>query len=121
MFLIGYRKIRSYEKGLYFYDGEFRKILTTGRHWLVDPLYRSRIDVASQRDPWLVNDKLDIIVKSGVLKNEAVVLDLKDYERALVWIDGRFNRVLDSGLYALWSKFRDIKTEIVDARDVLFE
>lgn len=121
MFLIGYRKIRSYEKGLYFYDGEFRKILTTGRHWLVDPLNRSRIDVASQRDPWLVNDKLDIIVKSGVLKNEAVVLDLKDYERALVWIDGRFNRVLDSGLYALWSKFRDIKTEIVDARDVLFE
>ena len=121
MFLIGYRKIRSHEKGLYFYDGEFRKILNAGRHWFLDPLNRIRVDVVSQRDPWLVHDELDIIVKSGVLKDEAVALDLKDYERALVWIDGRFNRVLDVGLYAMWSTFRDIKTEIVDARTVLFE
>ncbi len=60
-------KIRSYEVGLYFRDGEFKRLLTAGRHWLFDPLWKVRVDVVSQRDPWLVHDKLDVIVKSGAL------------------------------------------------------
>ena len=46
-------KIRSYEVGLYFRDGEFQRLLTAGRHWLFDPLWKVRVDVVSQRDPWL--------------------------------------------------------------------
>jgi regulator of protease activity HflC (stomatin/prohibitin superfamily) len=49
------------------------------------------------------------------------VLDLKDYERALVWIDGRFSQVLPPGLYAYWTAFRAVKVEVVDARTVRFE
>lgn len=49
------------------------------------------------------------------------MLDLKDHERALIWIDGRFSIILDAGLYALWAKFRNIQAEIIDARNVLFE
>jgi hypothetical protein len=77
-------KIRSYEVGLYFRDGDFKRLLTTGRHWLFDPLWKVRVDVVSQRDPWLKHDKLDVIVKSGALAGLAKVVDLKDYERALV-------------------------------------
>ncbi|MCP4347943.1 MAG: slipin family protein [Desulfobacterales bacterium] len=73
------------------------------------------------RDPWLVHDDLDVIAKSGTLKDDAVVLDLKDYERALVWIDSRFARVLGPGQYAVWKSVRDIRYEIVDARQVRFE
>jgi hypothetical protein len=111
-------KIANYEMGLRFRDGEFKGLLTPGRHWLVDPLLRNRIKVVSQRDPWLVHDKLDVIVKSGALKDRAVVLDLKDHERALVWIDGRFSHVLPPGLYAYWTGFRGVTVEIVDARSV---
>ena len=50
-----------------------------------------------------MHEKLDVIVRSGALKDRAVVLDLKDYERALVWIDGRFSHVLPPGLYAYWT------------------
>jgi len=93
-------KIRSYEVGLYFRDGEFQQLLTAGRHWLFDPLWKVCVDVASQRDPWLNHDKLDVIVKSDALVGLAEVIDLKDYERALVWIEGRFSHVLPPGLYA---------------------
>ena len=75
----------------------------------------------SQRDPWLVHDKLDVIVKSGALKDRAVVLDLKDYQRALVWIDGRFSHVLPPGLFAYWNDLRDVKVDVVDARSIRFE
>jgi regulator of protease activity HflC (stomatin/prohibitin superfamily) len=121
MFGIKRTKIRSYEIGLYFRDGEFRGLLGRGRHWFCDPLGKVRVEIVSQRDPWLVHEKLDVIVRSGAPKDRAVVLDLKDYERALVWIDGRFSHILPPGLYAYWTALREVKVEVVDARKVRFD
>ena len=78
-------KIRSYEMGLYFRDGEFKGLLGAGRYWLFDPLLKVHVDIASQRDAWLAHDQLDMIVKSGALKDRAVVLDLKDHPRPFGW------------------------------------
>ena len=111
-------KIHEFEMGLLFRDGEFRGLLEAGRHWFFDPLGRVRVDTVSLRAPWMVHEKLDVIVKSGVLGDRARVIDLKDYERALVWIDGRFSHVLAPGLYAFWTAFRDVKVEVLDARTV---
>ncbi|SFI70022.1 slipin family protein [Planctomicrobium piriforme] len=121
MFLFKRYKIRSYEKGLLFRDDEFRGLVEEGTHWFFDPLDKVRVDVVSQRDPWLIHEKLDLIVKSGALKDRAVVLDLKDYERALVWIENRFSHVLPAGLYAYWTGQKDVRVEVVDARTVRFE
>ena len=63
-------------------------------------LVKVRVDVASQRDPWLAHYKLDMIFKSGALKDCAVVMDLKDDQRGLVWIEGRFTHMLAPGLCA---------------------
>jgi regulator of protease activity HflC (stomatin/prohibitin superfamily) len=114
-------KIRSFEAGLYFRDREFQGLLAAGTHWLWDPLGKVRVQVVSQRDPWLVHDQLDVIVRSGALAERAVVLDLKDHQRALVWIDGRFSRVLPAGLYAYWVDHREVRVEIVDARNGRFD
>jgi regulator of protease activity HflC (stomatin/prohibitin superfamily) len=113
-------KIHEFEVGLLFRDGEFRGLLEAGRHWFFDPLGRVRVDTVSLRTPWLIHEKLDVIVKSGVLGDRARVADLKDYERGLVWIDGRFSHVLPPGLYAYWTTFRDVKIEVVDVRTVRF-
>jgi regulator of protease activity HflC (stomatin/prohibitin superfamily) len=121
MFLFKRVKIRSYEAGLYFRDGEFKGLLPTGRYWLFDPLWKVQVDVVSQRAPWLVHEKLDVIVKSGALAGRAEVVDLKDYQRALVWIDGRFSHILPPGLYAYWTGVKDVRVEVVDARKVRFQ
>ncbi|MCI0681463.1 MAG: slipin family protein [Gemmataceae bacterium] len=113
-------KIQRYDVGLYFKDGAFRGLLDAGWHVLFHPLGRVRVDVVSLRSPWLLHDKLDVIVKSGVLDGRAKVVDLKDYERGLVWIDGRFAQVLPAGLFAYWTTMRDVKIEVVDARAVRF-
>lgn len=120
MAAIKIKKICSYEKGLYFKDREFRCILEKGRYWFVDLFDNVRVDIVNQRNPWLEHEDLDIIVQSGFLKGQAEVLDLKDHQRALVWIDGRFEKVLGPGRYALWTGFRNVKCEIVDASDVRF-
>lgn len=113
-------RIRSYETGLYFREGEFRGLLDRGRYWFSDPLNRVKVDVVSRRRPWIVHEDLDVLVRSNVLDGRAEVLDLKDRQRALVWIDGRFEGVLEPGLYALWNDLRDIRIERVDAKDARF-
>lgn len=119
--LIKNYKIRSYEMGLLFRDGEFRGLLTEGRRWFVDPFNKIRVDVVSQRDPWIVHEKLDLIVKSGALADRAIVLDLMDHERALVWIENRFSHILPAGLYAYWTGQKNVRVEVIDSRQTKFE
>jgi regulator of protease activity HflC (stomatin/prohibitin superfamily) len=111
-------KIKPHERGLLFREGDLKAVLEPGAHWYFDPLFKLRIDVVTPRDPWLMRKDLDLIVKSGKLGTEAIVVDLKDFERALVWIDGRFARILEPGLYALWTTEREVRVERVDARSM---
>jgi regulator of protease activity HflC (stomatin/prohibitin superfamily) len=114
-------KVREHERGLLFEDREFKGVLRPGRHW-VGRLFRVvRVDTVSVRDPWLKRPDLDVLVKSGALGDEATVVDLKDHQRAVVWIDGRVAAVLTPGLYALWNVFRQVRVETFDARTVRLE
>lgn len=112
--------IRDHELGLLFRDGAFRRVLEPGRHWFFDPFRRIQVETVQPRTAWFVHEKLDLLVKSGLLADRIRVVDLKDYERALVWIDGRFSHVLPPGLHAFWTTHRDIRIEVVDARTLRF-
>jgi regulator of protease activity HflC (stomatin/prohibitin superfamily) len=114
-------KVREHERGLLFKDREFKGVLRPGRRFIWDPLRRVDIDVVSVREVWLDHPELDVIVKSGALEGEARVVDLKDYERAIVWVDGRVEAVLKLGQYALWTVFHEVRVEVFDARAVRFE
>ena len=111
--MIRWIKIRKYERGLLFRDDEFLKVLRPGRHVIFDPLFRMHYRVASVRAVWLTSGDLDLIVRSGLLDGEIRVLDLKDHERALVWVNGRFEGVYGAGLRALWTVFHDVRVEEV--------
>ena len=68
--------IRSYEVGLKFREGEFVGLIEAGKRWIFDPMNKIRVRVVSKREPWLADDQLDVIVKSGALAGKAEVLDL---------------------------------------------
>lgn len=113
-------RVRSYETGIYFRDGEFQGLLERGRYWFADPLDRVRVDVLSRRDPWIMHADLDLLIREDVLDGRAHIIDLSDDQRALVWIDDRFDGVLGPGRYALWNDLREVRIEIVDAGQVRF-
>jgi regulator of protease activity HflC (stomatin/prohibitin superfamily) len=114
-------KVREHERGLRFKDGTFEGVLRPDRHYIWDLLRKVRVDVVSVREAWLDHPDLDVIAKSGALGPEARVVDLKDHERAVVWVDGRVDAVLKPGLYALWTVFHDVRVEVFDAHAVRFE
>jgi regulator of protease activity HflC (stomatin/prohibitin superfamily) len=113
--------IRSFEIGLYFRRGEFRGLLGRGVHWFFDPFHRVTVEVVSQRAPFLVHEKLDLIARGADLKGLAQVLDLEDGQRSLVWIDRRFARILPAGQYVYWTNLRDVRIEVIDVRVARFE
>ena len=106
--------IKKTEIGLRFRRGEFVGLVAPGKHWIFDPLGRTKIKVVSGRDVYLRDDDLDVIVKSGALAGKADVYELTDMQRALVWIDGRFNAVLGPGLHALWTGYRRVRVEVIE-------
>jgi len=113
--------VRKFERGLLFKDRDFVEVLAPGRHVFLDPLRKIRVDIVSVRNVWLSHPDLEVIVKSGALGDQAIVVDLKDHERALVWVDGRLAAVVKPGLYALWTIFHEVRVEVIDARAARFE
>lgn len=113
-------KIRPFQRGFRFVDGAFVDVLAEGTHWVLDPARTTRVDVVDVRDPWIRHKDLDVIVRRGVLNGEATTVDLAEDERALVWIDGRFETVLTPGVYALWTVFRRVVIEVIDASQTRF-
>jgi len=113
--------IRSFETGLLFQDGDLVRVLDAGRYWIFDPFGRRELRVMPRRLPWLIEEELDAIIKSGLLTDRIDFVDLKDHQRALVWIDGRFDCFLKPGLYAWWNDLKDVRVEVIDARNPRFE
>jgi regulator of protease activity HflC (stomatin/prohibitin superfamily) len=113
-------KIRDYERGLLYRNRVFVRILQPGWRFVFDPLLETKVERVSVRDTFLESRDLDVIVRSGALGNEALVLDLAEYQRALVWVDGRFVAILGRGLWVAWTVFRKVEAEVIDARSVRF-
>ena len=114
-------KIANHEFGFHFIDSEFKNVLKPGTYWFFDPKDKHQIDLSSQLVPRLNNIKFEEIVFSGKLKGLAEIVDLKDDQRGLVWIDGRFNTLLEPGLGAYWLGPKEVNIEIVDAKTVRFQ
>ncbi len=106
--------VRSYEKGLLFNDGEFAKILPEGKHWIFNFAGKTAVDVVSTRTPQLQHKDLDLIVDSGLLGNDAEVLELSDMERGLMWVNNRFETILGPGQHVIWKGFRDVEIEVIN-------
>lgn len=121
MVRIRWVKIRPSERGVLLRDREFERILEPGRTFIWDPLWSIRVDRLSVRAPWIEHPELEAMVRSGALEGRAEVLDLAQNERALVWVDGRFEGIRGPGLAALWTVDRTVEVEVVDARRVRFE
>ena len=112
-------KIRQHERGLLFKDREFQGLLGPGRHWLWG--FKVRVERVSVREVIFHHQDLEVIARSGALEGQAEVVDLKDHERALVWVDGRFSQLLGPGLHVLWTAFHEVRVELFDAGEVRFE
>ncbi len=112
--------IRHYEIGLLFKRNEFVRLVQPGWVFQLNLLGRYRLEVLDRRALWFAHEQLDLLIKGGKLAQVMEVIDLKDAQRALVWTEGRFHSILGPGRYAYWTGQKEVRVELVDARDIRF-
>ena len=110
-------KIHPHERGLLFREGDLIAILQPGVHWRFDPLFKLRLHRVSTREAWLQHKDRALIIRSGLLSaDDAVVINLPDDQRGLVWLNGRFNAIVEPAPYVIWKTDHDVRVEIVSTR-----
>ncbi|MFK7765653.1 MAG: slipin family protein [Mariniblastus sp.] len=114
-------KVQPDQIGLLFKDRQFHGVAETGSYWKINTLGRWKVETVNLRVPIFSHPRLRDMVKADVFKGIGQVLDLRDYQRALVWIDGRFSHILPAGLFVVWTKLFDVRVEVVDAREIRFD
>jgi hypothetical protein len=107
-------RIDKYERGLLFHRGLFERMLMPGDHFVFDPLGRKTLERVSVRHVSFTHWDLAAIVRSGALAGQALVLDLREHERALLWVEGRLREILEPGLHVLWTVFHEVHADVVD-------
>ncbi|MBK8208500.1 MAG: slipin family protein [Planctomycetes bacterium] len=121
--MILYRKfkIAAHQLGLKFRDDRLLDIYKAGEHVEFDPLRKLRVEKVNLRDVYFKHAELDVI--SRELKqypNLFKVVELADHQRAFVFVDGRFDRILAPGLHVLVIALRNVRVEVADMRDAVY-
>lgn len=99
-------RIKSYEIGLSFRHGDLRKVLGPGTHRIWTFGGTHTIDVFDTLRPKFTHEHVETLARDSRLASLLKVVDLKESDVALVWIDGRLSEVLDPGLHAYWKSPR---------------
>ena len=97
--------IRQHERGVWFRDGDFRRLLEPGDHRLWSPFWATPRDVVLPADTLSTrfdHALLDVMLEQAHVRDALHVVDLTDVERALVWKDERLAYVLGPGRHAFW-------------------
>ena len=115
-------RIRKHEVGLWFRRGDFRRVLEPGVHWLAVGVFSDgRLERFNTLQTEFAHAMLDVLIGYEQVREQLVVVDLADEERALVWKDGRLGWVLGPGRRAFWKRPYRLTVEKRNVSEFKFE
>lgn len=110
-------KVEPWERGFHFKNGKLLRILSGGLHRFIGEPEPVTVDIVSMRTPLLKHKKLQMIIDSGLLPEEAQVITLSETQRGLLWTDDNFETVLMPGQHVIWREIVDTRLEIFDTKE----
>ena len=111
--------IKENEKALIYKDEKFEKILNTGVHKLFHIFQNYRVERVEEKAHGINNtSKAELLYKNNptLIEEQFNVVKLEEYERAYVWLDGKFTEILEAGALRLYWKEYEVKVETVDIK-----
>lgn len=104
-------RIGRHERGFLHTQGEYARLLRPGVHWTWG--FGHSVVRASTRQVALETADLELYLRDPQVWEDLVVVDLRQHERALVWIDGRLHAVLGPGARsAFWKDLHEVTVEV---------
>jgi regulator of protease activity HflC (stomatin/prohibitin superfamily) len=114
--------IKQHERGLWFRDGDFIRLLGPGKHWNLRALWSSndalqKVDTLKTR---FEHPLLDVLIAHPAIRAELEIVDLADNQRAIVWKDERILSIVGPGRHAFWKEPAKIGVEVFSIETLRF-
>jgi len=92
-------RINNGKVGLVFRNGDYLKVLTTGKYWV---RYTDKVGICNMSQPLTLSMELNILLQDEALANLLHVIEVADNEIILRYENGIFDGVLTTGRHAYW-------------------
>jgi len=113
-------RIRKYERGLLFRNGDFVRVLMPGTHYAsgLASLWQTQIETVNMLDTWFRHPLLDVLLANESMQAAVQIVDLNDSQRALVWKDDRLAHIVGPGRHAFWREPFTLNIETFDVGEL---
>ncbi len=109
--------IKDNERALLFKQGNYMKVLMPGKHFISTLTGYSAVNM-DMLMPFRVKDMdLDLFLVDETLTGELSVIDIKDDELAIHYVDGRYEGILETGKYAFWNVLKEHTFKTINLED----
>lgn len=113
--------IAAHERGFFYLDGSFQKLLGPGTHWLFTGLGQPEVKRVTLTSGHIPFPDAEFLVQDPAVAAETVTFRVKDTERGLVFRDDNFQGFLGPGFHAYLKTPSTLRVEIVDASNPLVQ
>lgn len=96
--------INGYQMGLVFKNGVYQRCLTEGKYWLG---FSEWLKLYDRTQPFNPPVELNLLLKDETLKAALNIVDVKEDEIVLQYVNGLLTQVLTAGRYAFWKGIID--------------
>ncbi len=114
-------EVQDNEIALQYEDAKFKTVLTSGRY----AFWKGIIDYSFVKADLSKVEITEMIEKSVLERREVLpyirVFVVESFERGVLYIDGRFEKILANGTYLFWKNSTPIKVDKVDLRQLQLE
>lgn len=116
-------QILQHQRGLHFRNGDMQRLLTPGTYRFWSKLWsrqRDTVEIVDTLTTRFEHKRLDYLLEEPTLRDQLLVVDLADNERALLWKDERLVQILGPGRYAYWRVPYRLRVETFDVNALRF-
>ncbi len=92
--------IRQHERGLSLRRGDFQGLLNPGSYWIFSR--DVNVEIVDTLELRFDHKMFDVIVENKAVREQIELIDLGAMDRAIVWKDGRIQKLLGTGRHAYW-------------------
>lgn len=108
--------IKDGEIGVEMIDGKFSRVMTASKvaYWK-EPMNYS-VDIIDLKNPEVAEDVSSYLLMQTSLLGYVRVFPVESYQKGLLYIDGKFVKYLDPGVYRYWKSDKIATVKTIDTR-----
>lgn len=119
---VDFYEIRENQVGLYYFNSRPARLLRTGEYGFLRGVAKHRVEVYDVEKEFIPKqDKLEFIKDLEFLRDEISIVEVKDNEIGVHFVEGHFRDILTSGTHAFWKSRLDHEIKIMDFNEITID